>query len=660
MNSSDSTRMSNHCCWAKPMAEPNTLLALPAGKLQERVDFLEELNRWYANELDILSSIAVVYQHCLPHGNSERILGATLPFLQRIAPFNAIGFALTDEEGLNFNLRGVGSGSFDVTLPRLLDQLIDNGQFGWAVKQQLPTLYKQKEQVNVLACPIAVPNQTLGMMIATFEDERALPPRAQRLLMAVLQHCAYALHNVRLYHQVERQNHYLEKLITERNDQLEHASTYDALTDLPTREHFQEEVRREIQRAQRDGSSMALILLDIDFFKRINESLGHAVGDLILKRVAQRLASNVREYDPLSRLVQSSDISHVGRFGGDEFCVLLSGQNAQSQINAIIERISRALSEPFKVAQHELLLAFSAGVACYPDHAAEPEKLLQLAEIALHQAKQRGRNRHLLYQPSMGQESLHQLALGNKLRHALVNGQFQLHYQPQIDIREHQVIGIEALLRWQDESGDWIPPNHFIPLAEESGMITPIGAWVIEEVCRLQSQLQKQGYSIPVAINISAHQFTHATFLDSLLETMRRHQVPAELIELELTERAIMQDVQETIDRLQAIHRQGIKISIDDFGTGYSSLSYLKRFPIDILKIDRSFIQDVDSNPEDAAIVNTIIALGKSLNLQLIAEGVERAEQVRFLREQGCYGIQGYFYSRPLSEADLLRYLELG
>lgn len=640
------------------MGEFNQLPILSGAQLQERVDFLEEINRWYANELDILATIGVVYQHCLPHGSSERILGASLPFLQRIAPFSAIGFALIDEDGVNFSLRGVGAGAFGSTIPLLFDQLIDNGQFAWSLKQNLPMISRQKGH-SVLACRIAVPNQTLGMMIATFDDERALPPRAQRLLAAVLQHCAYALHTVQLYRQVERQNQYLEQLIEERNRQLEHASSHDSLTDLPTREHFQEEVRREIQRAQRDGSSMALILLDIDFFKRINENLGHAVGDLILKRVAQRLTKNVREYDPLTRLVRGSDISHLGHFGGDEFCILLSGQNAQSQISAIIDRITKAMSDPFKVAQHELLLAFSAGVACYPDHAVEPERLLQYAEIALHQAKQQGRNRHLLYQPNMGQESLHHLALGNKLRHALVNGQFQLHYQPQLDIREHQVIGIEALLRWQDESGDWIPPNHFIPLAEESGMIVPIGAWVIEEVCRLQNQLLARGISIPIAVNISAHQFTHVAFLDSLLDTMRRHQVPPALIELELTERAIMHDVQEAIDRLQAIHRQGIKISVDDFGTGYSSLSYLKRFPIDTLKIDRSFIQDVDSNPEDAAIVSTIIALGKSLNLQLIAEGVERAEQVRFLREQGCYGIQGYFYSHPLPEADLLRYLEL-
>ena len=285
------------------------------------------------------------------------------------------------------------------------------------------------------------------------------------------------------------------------------------------------------------------------------------------------------------------------------------------------------------------------------------DQLIQHADIALYQAKAQGRGKDLIYDHSMQQESLSSLTISSRLHQAIERDEFELYYQPQIDMATDAVVGLEALIRWQDSDGNWIAPDNFIPLAEESGLIIPIGDWVIKQACRQINNLLNKGYHIPIAVNISARQFAQPDFIENLLVDLQHYKVPHHLLEIELTERVIMTDIEEATATLKELEKLGIRVSVDDFGTGYSSLSYLKKFPIDVIKIDRAFVSDVDSNTEDAAIVSAIIAMASSLGLETVAEGVETKEQMDFLKAKNCTIGQGYLFSKPLSNADLHSYL---
>ncbi len=623
--------------------------------LRSRVEFLEELNRWHTHELESLASLGASYQRCPPSSDAAALVELTLPYLQRIAAFNSIGVLLTTEDQLAFELSLCDPPHRSMQVRKDRDALIESGRFAWALKQATPVLDAIGDRVRVLA-RIAVGKEVLGMLVAEVTSAELLPKRAQRLLSAMLSQLAYAIHNSALYQRLEEQNRYLEGMLEQRNQQLHHAITHDVLTNLPTRKQFQHEIHRDILRSQRLNGGVALILLDLDYFKRVNESFGHAVGDQILQKVARRLTANLRDYDALARLVGHQEQSCVCHLGGDEFGVLLTDE-AADQMEPLLNRLIAALAHPVRVAGHRISLGFSAGIARFPQDADSAETLLQHAEIALHEAKRQGRNRHLSYHPAMKALSQTQMSLGSKLHEALDRNEFSLVFQPQLDVRTHNVIGLEALLRWTDEHGNRVPPDHFVPLAEETGQIIPIGNWVIREVCAVQSRLIAQGIQIPIAINISAVQFSHHGFTENLVSTMELHQIPAELIELELTESVLVRNVQQSLTLLADLRKRGLRISVDDFGTGYSSLSYLRQFKVDTLKIDRLFMQDADREPESGAIVAAIIAMGRSLGLKLIAEGVERGDQVRFLRDHECYGVQGFFYSEPLAEAQLFAYL---
>jgi diguanylate cyclase (GGDEF)-like protein len=433
----------------------------------------------------------------------------------------------------------------------------------------------------------------------------------------------------------------LMRTITERTQaNLYSLAHIDALTGLPNRLLFLDRLNQTMVQAHRNERLVAVMLLDLDRFKAINDTLGHTMGDLLLKSVAERLATCVREDDTVARL------------GGDEFTVLLPEIRYIQDAAAVAQKILDALAQPFFLDGHEVFIGASIGISLYPFDD-ELSALLRNADTAMYVSKQHGGNTYQFYTAEMSTASLRRLSLEGALRRALERGEFVLHYQPQIDLARGEIVGAEALVRWQHPDLGLLGPMEFIPLAEENGLIIPLGEWVLRAACAQNRAWQNAGLPpIRVAVNLSVRQFHQKNLADIVARILGQTGLDAHRLELEITESCLMQNTQTTVTLLTELNRLGVRISIDDFGTGYSSLAYLKRFPIDTLKIDRSFVCDIDTDPNDAAIVKAIIALAQSLEMHVIAEGVETQNQLDFLRTYQCNEIQGYLISRPLPAGD--------
>lgn len=437
--------------------------------------------------------------------------------------------------------------------------------------------------------------------------------------------------------------------------QLLHQATHDALTGLPNRLLFRDILAYSMARAQRAEKLLAVLFLDLDGFKNINDTLGHEYGDILLKEIAQRLTATLRKDDLVAR-----DADLIARQGGDEFTILLQGISVVQSIIQVAERMLAAISEPFIADGHEMHVTASIGITVFPFDDTDIEHLLRNADTAMYHAKEAGKNNFQFYAAEMNAIIHDRMEIENGLHHALERDELVLHYQPQVDIRSGKIIAVEALLRWAHPEKGLIPPDEFIPVAEDSGLIVPIGEWVLRTACRQNKIWQDAGLPhIRMAVNLSARQFRQP-HLAAVVAKAREDaglDPHADNLELEVTESILMKDMEETIAMLNKLHEMGVRLSIDDFGTGYSSLSYLKRFPIHTLKIDRSFIRDITIDPDDAAIAATIVALGHSLKLKVIAEGVETAEQLAFLREIKCDEMQGYYFSKPLPPEEIKKLL---
>ena len=425
---------------------------------------------------------------------------------------------------------------------------------------------------------------------------------------------------------------------------------HDPLTDLPNRILLNDRLVQAIALARRQGKQLALMFLDLDRFKHINDSLGHAVGDQLLQSVAKRLTGGVRSSDT------------VCRQGGDEFVILLADVEHAGDAALSAQKILAALTVPHCIDQLELHVTVSIGISIYPDDGQDADSLIKSADTAMYHAKEGGRNNYQFFEQTMNVRAVERHSIEGGLRRALAQQEFILHYQPKIDLETGTISGVEALVRWQHPQRGLILPEQFVWIAEDCGLIVPIGAWVLREACGQARAWQDAGLSpIPVAVNISAVQFRHKDFLASLTGILKDTGLAPRYLELELTESVLMQDADAAAGLLKALKAMGVGLAIDDFGTGYSSLSYLKRFPIDTLKIDQSFMRDIThatSDTDDAAIVAAVVSMGKSLNQRVIAEGVETREQLAFLQAQGCGEGQGFYFSRPVTAeklADLLR-----
>ncbi|HEU0234519.1 MAG TPA: EAL domain-containing protein [Gallionella sp.] len=437
--------------------------------------------------------------------------------------------------------------------------------------------------------------------------------------------------------------------LTERKNteqQIYRLAYHDALTGLPNRARLYTLLRQALLEAQRNKTHGAILFIDLDRFKQINDSLGHAYGDILLKEVARRLAASLRGEDIIARI------------GGDEFLVALVDIAKHEDASIVAQKILDNLSLPLMVEGHELQISASIGISIYPDDGDDAETLIKNADIAMYRAKQgEVHDGYMFFSPDMNKRALERLKLESNLRRALERDELVLHYQPQLNLQNGKIIGAEVLLRWNHPGTGMISPAEFIPLAEETGLIIPIGQWILETVCARNKEWQRAGLPIvKLAVNISAKQF-RPTLPRMVAEILARQELDARFLELEITESMIMQNVEGVIAMMDNFQLLGIGLSLDDFGTGYSSLSYLKRFPIDKLKIDQSFVRGVTKDADDEAITRTIISLSKNLGLRVIAEGVETEEQLAFLRSAGCEEIQGYYYSRPLPEDDFVKFL---
>ena len=420
---------------------------------------------------------------------------------------------------------------------------------------------------------------------------------------------------------------------------------FDPLTNLPNRRLLQDRAEQALASVEREGKQLALMFIDLDHFKTINDSLGHSVGDRLLAEVARRLQACVRRADT------------VARIGGDEFVVLLSEVTSDAAAE-VARKILCQVARPYQVEQHELGVTPSLGISLFPQDGRDFETLLKHADTAMYQAKETGRNAYQFFTGEMNVAALERLLLENSLRQALERSEFVLHYQPQINVMTGHIIGTEALIRWQHPQIGLVPPGKFIPVAEAAGLIVQIGEWVLHEACRQNRAWQEAGLPfIGVSVNISSVQFRRGMLEDSVRSALADSEMAAEWLELELTEGVVMSSADETVEILRRLSAMGVRLAIDDFGTGYSNLSYLKRFPIDKLKIDQSFVRDIVTDPDDWAIANAVINLGHSLRLSVIAEGVEHAEQLEMLRHQGCDEVQGYHFSIPLPADDFAELL---
>ncbi|HEX2828534.1 MAG TPA: EAL domain-containing protein [Burkholderiales bacterium] len=435
------------------------------------------------------------------------------------------------------------------------------------------------------------------------------------------------------------------------NDELQRLALHDPLTKLPNRMLLEDRIEQAIVHAGRSRAACAVLFVDLDRFKVVNDSLGHFVGDELLRGVAARLAGLVRGEDTVSRL------------GGDEFVMLLREIEGESDARDVAAKALAALREPFRVHQQELYITPSIGIAIYPVHGNTAQMLITRADAAMYNVKKGGRDNARVFATEMNTFFPERLMLENDLRRALDRGEFELHYQPKVDLAGDTTVGMEALLRWRHPKRGLLAPDQFIPLAEETGLIVPIGKWVIEEACRQNRAWQDAGLpGLRVAVNISGVQFRRKDLLEDIGVALAKSLLPPECLEIEITESVVMQNASDAIVTLERLSQMGVHVSIDDFGTGYSSLSYLKRFPLDKLKIDRSFIRDVSDDLEDAAIVRATVALAHNLKLKVVAEGVDTADQLQLLRSLDCDEYQGYYRSKPVPPTDFERALraELG
>lgn len=421
---------------------------------------------------------------------------------------------------------------------------------------------------------------------------------------------------------------------------LQYLANYDSLTQLPNRALCMDRIKYALKGAARSNTMVAVLFLDLDHFKDVNDSLGHAVGDQLLKSTSQRLLERIRSEDTLARL------------GGDEFVIILNHIKDTENVIDIVEKIVVSFEEPFKLSSYQVNTTVSIGICMYPHDGIDVDSLMKAADAAMYKAKEVGRNTYEFYQMDLNQLANRRHQLANELRGAVKNGEVHLVFQPQLNLLKNKVAGAEVLVRWNSPVLGQISPAEFIPIAESTGLIKEIGDWVLDNACKVLASCLKENLKIRLAVNLSAMQFKQADLASQIADTLKKYNVPPRCLEVEITESMLMRDVNKAIEVLEKIKEMQIRIAIDDFGTGYSSLAYLRRFPLDALKIDQSFVDELVVDNDDTAITLAIISMAKSLRLEVIAEGVETLQQLEFLKHNNCDDIQGYYFSRPIPEQE--------
>jgi diguanylate cyclase (GGDEF)-like protein len=519
---------------------------------------------------------------------------------------------------------------------------------GWDGLETIERLWEEDSDVQIVICSAHSDYDWRDIFERLGHSDKLLILKKPFEPIEVLQ-CASALSR-KWQHERALEAHVasLQQVITSRTEKLEaanlqlrHLATHDALTSLPNRVLLDDRLAQAIAHADRDGQPFAVLMLDLDRFKLINDSFGHRSGDMVLNEVARRLQGLVRSIDT------------VARVGGDEFVLVVSPSAAQADAEEIAKRANEILCTPIELEGVELRVSSSIGIAFYPTDGGSAESVLAHADAAMYCAKERGRNNYQCFSAGMKSVALERVSLESELHQALKLGQFELFYQPKVDTASGDIHSAEALIRWRHPQRGLIPPLQFIPLAEECGLIHEIGAWVLREACRQCAVWQRAGQlPLRVAVNVAASQFRRGDLFEVVRGALQEAQLDPRFLEIELTESAVMTNPEDSAAILEQLSRMGVLVSVDDFGTGYSSMSYLRRFPIDKLKIDRSFITDLTTRADDASIVQAIVSLAHSLRLKVVAEGVETVEQLKFLQSVGCDQYQGYHFSPPLPASE--------
>ena len=496
-----------------------------------------------------------------------------------------------------------------------------------------------EEISSYVVFPILAASDLLGIISLGLASDDAGSPEERLQIRRLGDQVGIALLNVRMFEQV--------RLL----------AYYDSLTGLPNRVQFQDQVTRALEKSKQDDKPFAIFLLDLDDFKRINDTLGHQMGDELLQAVAGRVMESLRQGDALARLSEQESVADVARLGGDEFTVLLTGIEGPQDAARVASRIVSAFERGILLGSREVFVTPSIGIAVAPLDGEDADTLLKNADTAMYHAKEEGRNNFQFYRESMSAVALHRLNLENRLRGALDRNEFVVHYQPILDVTTGVIVGVEALARWSDPEVGIVSPDDFIPIAEETSLIIQIGEWVLREACAQTRRWEEEGLApIRVAVNFSARQFLDQSLVARVYQALRETMLEPSRLVLELTESILMESARErdVLDELRAI---GLRIAIDDFGTGYSSLGYLTQFPLDSIKIDRSFIAGIDKNPGGIAIISAIVAMARSLGLKVVAEGVETLEELAVVRQQGCEEIQGYVFSEAVPGDVIARFL---
>lgn len=457
-------------------------------------------------------------------------------------------------------------------------------------------------------------------------------------------------------HDLEELNIHLKQEISERKS-VEHQlninkeylirlAHYDMLTALPNRVFFNEILNKAIEYSKINNKLFAVLFIDIDNFKKINDVYGHAIGDKALIEIGSRFSELLRTGDILARL------------GGDEYIILLRNITHAKQASTVAEKIIQSCAQSLNIDSHEFFVSASIGISVFPNDGDALEDLQKRADMAMYKAKHVGGGIYQYYTQDMDIAALENSQLESALRKAILNDEFILHFQPTLNLNDGTIKSAEALIRWEHPELGLVSPGKFIPIAEETGLIVPIGEWALNEACRVNKEWQEQGYEpLTIAVNISPKQFRHQDVVQMVSEALQKHKLEAQYLKIEITESAVMENVENAIRKLNSVHDMGVQISIDDFGTGYTSISYLRQYPVSVLKIDQSFIKGLPESQNDIAITSAVIALGHNLGLEVIAEGVETAEQMQFLSDHGCDSIQGYFFSRPVPASKLVSLL---
>lgn len=439
------------------------------------------------------------------------------------------------------------------------------------------------------------------------------------------------------------------------SEQIKFIAYHDALTGLPNRLMFRDYLSHAIAVARRKKETLALLFLDLDNFKWVNDTMGHDAGDSLLIEISNRLTATLRDSDFIAKTSIDDAEDVLARLGGDEFIIMLSNCSDNISPYKVASRIIKNVQQPIHIAEHEVYIGVSIGITVYPDDAEDTDTLIKNADIAMYHAKSLGKNNYQYFSDSMNDVAERRLKMESRVRYAIEQKQFSLHYQPQVEVTSGNIIGVEALIRWQHPERGFIPPDEFIPVAEETGQIVSIGEWVLNEACQQIRNWRKAGLpELTVAVNVSSIQFIKQDFAQVIESIIKQNNMPPQLLEIELTESIFIDNPQHASDMLATIRAMGIEVSLDDFGTGYSSLGYLRQFPIDNLKIDRCFINEIGHSLEGEAVITAIISMAHAMNLKVIAEGVEDSAQLAFLRAQKCDYIQGYYFYRPMPASEIV------